>query len=171
LFNYFVKRLNIFVLLYNNFETMNRLHRKQFIPISQEQAWEFLSEPKNLKTITPDYMGFDIISGADRKMFPGQIIEYRVSPLLGLKMKWVTEITHVVDGKYFVDEQRFGPYSFWHHKHFITPVENGVEMEDIIDYQLPLGILGDIANALHVKKQLKNIFDYREKKLVELFGK
>ena len=148
-----------------------RLHTKQNLPISKETAWSFLSDPKNLKTITPDYMSFDILSGADRKMFPGQIIQYIVTPILGIKTKWVTEITHVVEDEYFVDEQRFGPYSLWHHKHFIKEIEGGVEMEDIIDYQLPLGILGDIANALHVKKQLKNIFDYREKKLVELFGK
>ena len=85
-------------------------------------------EKKNLKTITPEYMGFDIIAGADRRMYPGQIIEYRVSPLLGIKTKWVTEITHVVPNEYFVDEQRFGPYTLCHHKHFFSAIENGVAM-------------------------------------------
>ncbi len=150
---------------------MKTLQRKQLLPISPAEAWQFLSDPKNLKTITPDYMGFEIVSGDDRSIFPGQIIQYKVSPLLGIKMNWVTEITHVVDGAFFVDEQRFGPYTFWHHKHFIKAVENGVEMEDIVDYKLPMGFLGDIMHQLYVKKQLEAIFDFREKKLIELFGK
>jgi ligand-binding SRPBCC domain-containing protein len=150
---------------------MKTLQRKQLLPISPAEAWQFLSDPKNLKTITPDYMGFKIVSGDDRAIFPGQIIQYKVSPLLGIKMNWVTEITHVVDGAFFVDEQRFGPYTFWHHKHFIKAVENGVEMEDIVDYKLPMGFLGDIMHQLYVKKQLEAIFDFREKKLIELFGK
>ena len=95
-----------------------RLHKTQNIPITMNQAWEFLSSPANLKTITPDYMGFHILSGADRPMFPGQIIQYIVTPVMGIKTKWVTEITHVKDKEYFVDEQRFGPYALWHHKHF-----------------------------------------------------
>ena len=92
------------------------LHTKQNLPISLDEAWAFLSDPKNLKTITPDYMGFKTLSGDDRPMFPGQIIQYIVTPVMGIPMKWVTEITHVVDKKYFVDEQRFGPYALWHHK-------------------------------------------------------
>lgn len=134
------------------------------------EAWDFLSDPKNLKTITPDYMGFDILSGADRKMYPGQIIQYIVTPVAGIPTKWVTEITHVKEGEYFVDEQRFGPYALWHHKHFIKPIANGVEMEDIVDYKLPFGILGRLAHPILVKPKLKEIFDYRFKKLIELFG-
>jgi ligand-binding SRPBCC domain-containing protein len=148
-----------------------RLHKKQNLPISVDKAWEFLSNPANLKTITPDYMSFDILSGADRPMFPGQIIQYIVTPVLGIKTKWVTEITHVMDKKYFVDEQRFGPYSLWHHKHFINEVEGGVEMEDIIDYKIPLGWLGQLAHPILVKPKLEEIFNYRTKKLEELFGK
>lgn len=146
------------------------LHKFQKLPISIEEAWNFLSDPKNLKIITPDYMGFDIVSGADRPMYPGQIIQYVVSPLAGIKNKWVTEITHIQKGKYFVDEQRFGPYSLWHHKHFIKPIENGVEMEDIVDYKLPFGILGQLVHPILVKPKLEEIFDYRQKKLVEIFG-
>ena len=126
--------------------------------------------PKNLKTITPDYMSFDILSGADRKMFPGQIIQYIVTPILGIKTKWVTEITHVVEDEYFVDEQRFGPYSLWHHKHFIKEIEGGVEMEDIIDYKIPFGWLGQLMHPILVKPKLDEIFAYRKKKLIELFG-
>jgi len=146
------------------------LHKTQKLPISIQQAWEFFSSPKNLKTITPDYMGFDIISGADRSMYPGQIIQYIVTPVLGIKTKWVTEITHVIDQNFFVDEQRFGPYALWHHKHFIKPIENGVEMEDIIDYKLPFGWLGQIFQPFLVKPKLDEIFNYRRNKLIELFG-
>ncbi|MFV8225676.1 SRPBCC family protein [Christiangramia aquimixticola] len=142
----------------------------QKLPISAPQAWDFLSNPGNLKIITPDYMGFEIISGGDRPMFPGQLIQYLVTPVAGIKTKWVTEITHVKEGEYFVDEQRFGPYSLWHHKHFIKPINGGVEMEDIIDYKLPFGLLGRLAHPILVRSKLKEIFDYRREKLIELFG-
>jgi len=147
------------------------LHKKQNLPITVDEAWEFLSSPKNLKTITPDYMGFHILSGADRPMFPGQIIQYIVTPVLGIKTKWITEITHVKDKAYFVDEQRFGPYALWHHKHFIKEIEGGIEMEDIIDYKVPMGILGQMVHPFLVKPKLEEIFNYRTKKLEELFGK
>ncbi len=147
-----------------------KIHTKQNLPISKEEAWEFLSNPKNLKAITPEYMSFDILSGADRPMFAGQIIEYIVTPVLNIKTKWVTEITHVVGGKYFVDEQRFGPYALWHHKHFIKEIPGGIEMEDIIDYKLPMGILGQLMHPILVKPKLNEIFEYRRKKLIELFG-
>jgi len=147
-----------------------QLHSRQYLPITQDEAWVFLSNPANLKVITPDHMGFHILNGADREMFPGQLIQYTVSPFAGITTKWVTEITHVKEGEYFVDEQRFGPYALWHHKHFIKPISGGVEMEDIIDYKLPFGILGQIAHPILVKKQLERIFAYREMKLEEIFG-
>ena len=143
---------------------------KQNIPISIDEAWAFLSNPRNLKEITPSYMGFNIISGADRVMYPGQLIQYIVTPIMGIKAKWVTEITHVEHKKYFVDEQRFGPYAFWHHKHFIREVPGGVEMEDIIDYKVPMGILGQLVHPFLVQPKLDEIFEYRRKKLIELFG-
>jgi ligand-binding SRPBCC domain-containing protein len=143
---------------------------KQNLPISIQEAWEFLSNPKNLKTITPDYMGFVIESGADRPMFPGQIIEYIVTPVLGIKTKWVTEITHVEELRYFVDEQRFGPYSLWHHKHFLKEIPGGVEMEDVIHYKIPMGFIGQLVHPILVKPKLDEIFDYRRKKLIDLFG-
>ncbi len=146
------------------------LHAKQNLPITMGEAWDFLSDPKNLKVITPDYMGFNIQYGADRPMFAGQIIEYIVTPILGIKTKWVTEITHVVDKKYFVDEQRFGPYSLWHHKHFIKEIDGGVEMEDLLHYKLPFGVLGQLVHPFLVKPKLDEIFEYRKNKLVELFG-
>ncbi|TQD40074.1 SRPBCC family protein [Haloflavibacter putidus] len=146
------------------------IHEKQKLPISLDKAWDFFSDPKNLKIITPDYMGFDIVSGADRKMYSGQIIEYIVTPIAGIKTKWVTEITHIKEKEFFVDEQRFGPYKLWHHKHFLTPIENGVLMEDLLHYKLPMGKLGQLAHPLLVKPKLQEIFDYRFKKLHQLFG-
>ena len=146
------------------------LHSKQNLPISLDEAWEFLSNPKNLKTITPPYMGFKTLSGDDRDMFAGQIIQYIVTPVLGIPMKWVTEITHVQDKKYFVDEQRFGPYALWHHKHFLKEIPGGVEREDIVDYKVPMGILGQLVHPFLVAPKLKEIFDFRTKKLIELFG-
>jgi len=148
-----------------------KLHSVQKLPISKQEAWEFLSDPKNLKVITPDYMGFNIVSGADRAMYAGQIIQYIVTPVFGIKTKWVTEITHAREGEYFVDEQRFGPYSLWHHKHFIKEIEGGVLMEDIIDYKLPFGILGQLVHPFLVKPKLNEIFEYRKQKLESLFGK
>jgi ligand-binding SRPBCC domain-containing protein len=146
------------------------LHSVQKLPINKEKAWNFLSDPRNLRTITPDCMGFEILSGGDKPMYAGQIIQYLVTPVAGIKTKWVTEITHVKEGEYFVDEQRFGPYALWHHKHFIKEIPGGVEMEDIIDYKLPFGILGQLAHPLLVKSKLNEIFDYRKQKLVDIFG-
>ena len=146
MFNYFLFRLNILISLQKIAPVVYRLKTMQNLPISQEKAWDFLSDPSNLKTITPDYMGFEILEGAEDKMFAGQIIKYIVTPVLGIPLRWVTEITHVENLKYFVDEQRFGPYSLWHHKHFIKPIPGGVEMIDIVDYKLPLGVLGRLAH-------------------------
>lgn len=146
------------------------VHTKQKLPITLDKAWDFLSDPKNLQTITPDYMGFKILSGTDRPMFEGQLIQYIVTPIAGIKMKWVTEITHVRVKEYFVDEQRFGPYALWHHKHFLKEIPGGVLMEDVVDYKVPLGILGQLVHPFMVKPKLDEIFNYREQKLTELFG-
>ncbi|MEK9787589.1 MAG: SRPBCC family protein [Flavobacteriaceae bacterium] len=148
-----------------------RLETIQNLPISQKEAWDFLSDPRNLKTITPDYMGFEIVSGAASKMYAGQILQYIVTPLLNIPLKWVTEITHVREGEYFVDEQRFGPYSLWHHKHFIKPIKNGVEMIDIVDYKVPFGILGQLVQPFLVRPKLEEIFEYRKNALDRIFGK
>lgn len=147
-----------------------RFVRTQKIPINIKEAWNFLSDPNNLKTITPSYMGFHIIENENTEMYSGQIIKYTVSPILGIKINWVTEITHVKNLEYFVDEQRFGPYSFWHHKHFIKEIKGGVEMVDILDYALPFGILGRIFHPVIVKPKLNEIFNYRRKKLIKIFG-
>ncbi|HSO87837.1 MAG TPA: SRPBCC family protein [Draconibacterium sp.] len=149
-----------------------QLHKTQKIPASIDQVWDFISSPANLKKITPRYMGFNITSKLlSEKMYPGMIISYKVSPVLGIKMTWVTEITHVKEKEYFVDEQRIGPYFMWHHEHKIEPVEGGVLMTDIVSYKPPFGILGSIANSILIKKQLKKIFDFRVKAVEKIFGK
>lgn len=143
----------------------------QKIPIKTDQAWEFFSRPDNLKDITPPNLGFHIISRHHgQKMYPGQIIEYTVKPILGIPLYWMTEITHVSDKEYFVDEQRFGPYSLWHHQHHFREIEGGVEMTDIVHYKLPLWLLGDLVWLLLVKAQLKQIFDYRFIAVEQRFG-
>jgi ligand-binding SRPBCC domain-containing protein len=145
---------------------------KQQLPISLADAWDYFSSPDNLKEITPDYMNFKILSNSNsKKMFPGQIITYNVHPVLGIPLYWMTEITHVKENVYFIDEQRFGPYVLWHHQHHFKEIEGGVEMTDLVHYKLPLGWLGDLAQWLFVKKQLKGIFDYRFDLLEKKFGK
>jgi ligand-binding SRPBCC domain-containing protein len=142
----------------------------QHINASLDECWEFFSSPRNLQKITPESMGFEITDFDNQSMYAGQIIQYRVSPLLGLKLRWTSEITQVKDKAYFIDDQRFGPYSFWHHKHFFEATENGVKMTDVIHYALPLGFLGRIMNALIVKNKLKEIFDYRFAKVDQIFN-
>lgn len=151
---------------------MHRYEVTQFIHAPLAEVWEFMASPKNLKRITPEYMTFRIDDpSVAEKMYAGQVINYTVTPLLGIPMKWTTEITHVVQDSYFVDEQRFGPYAFWHHQHILTAVDNGVEMRDIVHYKLPLGILGDWVHQLMVMKKVKEIFDFRFKAVEEIFNK
>ena len=149
-----------------------QLHTTQKIPANIDQVWDFISSPANLKKITPEYMGFNITSKLlSEKMYPGMIIRYKVSPVLGIKMTWVTEITQVKEKEYFVDEQRVGPYAMWHHEHKLEPVEGGVLMTDIVSYKPPFGFLGSIANSILIKKQLKQIFDFRTVAVEKIFGK
>lgn len=144
----------------------------QKIPISLDAAWDFFSKPDNLKDITPSNLGFNIVSKHHGdKMYAGQIIEYTVKPILGIPLYWMTEITKVVDHQYFIDEQRFGPYSMWHHQHHFKAIEGGVEMTDIVHYKLPLWFLGDIANVIMVKAQLTGIFNFRYTAVDKKFGK
>nr|MBK9651603.1 SRPBCC family protein [Bacteroidota bacterium] len=149
-----------------------QLEKTQKIPASIAMIWDFISSPVNLKEITPPHMGFIVTSntGAE-KMYPGMIITYKVSPLLGIKLDWMTEITQVKEHEYFVDEQRIGPYTLWHHQHKIVAIEGGVLMTDIVTYQPPLGFMGAIANTLFIKKQLQQIFDFRTIAVEKKFGK
>lgn len=145
---------------------------------SLEEAWDFFSDPCNLATITPPWLAFTVTCEPG-PMFAGQLVTYTISPLPGLpllarlRMPWVTEITHV-DGPrsagpdaplFFVDEQRLGPYRFWHHQHRFTAVEDGVCMEDVVHYALPYGPLGELAHRFMVRRRLDEIFDYRRSTL------
>jgi ligand-binding SRPBCC domain-containing protein len=149
-----------------------QLEFTQRMPISIDEAWQFFSSPLNLAKITPKEMGFKVTSNNQMaaKMYAGMIITYKVSPLYGINLDWTTEITHVSEGKYFVDEQRFGPYSFWHHEHHFKEIPGGVEMHDILSYGMPFGILGKGVNSLLVAKKVQSIFDYRQEKVIEMFG-
>jgi len=144
----------------------------QKLPVTTREIWDFISSPMNLKVITPENMGFEVTSNTGQeKMYPGMIITYKVSPLLGIKLNWMTEITHVKENEYFVDEQRIGPYAMWHHQHKIEPIDHGVLMTDIVTYQPPFGLLGALANSLLIKNQLDHIFKYRSVALEKIFGK
>jgi ligand-binding SRPBCC domain-containing protein len=148
-----------------------RLKTVQQIPVALDEAWDFFSDPSNLSKITPSGMGFKILSEkTGQRMYAGQIIEYKVKPVLGIPVYWMTEITHVEEGKFFVDEQRFGPYSFWHHQHHFKENEHGVEMTDLVHYKIPFGFLGDLTQALFVGKQLESIFEFRKKAVDQIFG-
>ncbi|WP_366183925.1 SRPBCC family protein [Flavobacterium ovatum] len=150
-----------------------KLYKKESVQIinaSLEECWAFFSSPQNLQKITPETMGFKITDYDGKKMYAGQIIQYKVSPVLGVKLPWVTEITVVKDKSYFIDEQRFGPYALWHHKHFFEATAQGVKMTDVVHYGLPLGFLGRIMNTLVVKNKLTEIFAYREKAVNEIFN-
>lgn len=147
-----------------------QIKQVQVLPIPLADAWTFFCDPRNLGAITPDWLCFDIRSEVPPCMYPGCIIEYRIKALAGLPMSWVTEITHVVAPNYFVDEQRFGPYRFWHHQHHFREVGEGVEMTDIVHYAMPYGILGLAVHKFVVAKRLEQIFAFRLRKLVEFFG-
>jgi ligand-binding SRPBCC domain-containing protein len=149
-----------------------QFEQSQKIPSNIDAVWDFISSPENLKEITPQYLGFEVTNnGGSLKMYPGMIITYKVSPLFGIKLNWMTEITQVKDKEYFVDEQRVGPYNLWHHQHKLEVIAGGVLMKDIVTYQPPFGFLGAIANTFIIKNKLKEIFDYRTIAVENKFGK
>lgn len=147
------------------------LHREQFVPGDPARIWDFFATPRNLNELTPPEMSFDIIGDLAPRMYAGQMIEYRVGILPGVKLRWLTEITHVREGEYFVDEQRIGPYKLWHHEHRFTPAPDGrgVQMTDKITYDPGWGPLGGLADAIWIKRQLAQIFDYRAQKVAAWF--
>ena len=146
------------------------LHREQFIHAPLEKVWAYFADPKNLNAITPPDMNFEIRAGGDDAMYEGQVIEYRVEFVRGIRSLWLTEIAHVRANEYFVDEQRVGPYRFWYHEHRFASAAGGVTMTDHVTYAAPFGVLGDIVNALWIRRRLNAIFDYRTKRIAELFG-
>ncbi|MFP4369186.1 MAG: SRPBCC family protein [Bacteroidota bacterium] len=146
-----------------------KLVTEQFLPVSINVAWDFFSRPENLSEITPEDMNFIITSGDQEKMYPGMIVTYKVHPLFGIPLTWVTEITQVREPHYFIDEQRAGPYKFWHHQHIFEEKDGGVNMRDIVHYGLPFGFIGNLIHPLVVKRKLNDIFEFREKKVDQIF--
>lgn len=148
------------------------LQKVQCIPVGIDEAWDFFSHPKNLAVMTPEYLNLKFTNPLfGDGMYAGQLITYRVKPLLGIPLFWMTEITHVEPKRFFVDEQRFGPYALWHHQHHFREVQGGVEMTDLVHYKAPLGPLGDLANSIFIRRQLEGIFRFRFAKVEELFGR
>lgn len=145
------------------------LTRQQIIPASLEQVWEYFSDSRNLDELTPPDMRFRILTAPLPRMYAGQIIEYRVEFIRGLPSLWLTEIAHVREPLYFVDEQRIGPYRFWYHEHRFEPVEGGVRMNDRVTYAIGFGPLGDLLNALWIGPRLRQIFAFRAEKIRQLF--
>ena len=149
---------------------INTLKVTQVLDMSIDEAWDFFSNPQNLSEITPKDMGFNITSEISNQMYPGQIISYKVSPVLGIKLNWVTEITHVNNKIFFVDEQRFGPYKMRHHEHLFKKKGNKTEVTDKVSFKAPFGIIGRLMNPVFIIPQLKKIFNYRYKLLEEKFN-
>jgi len=148
---------------------MYSLYREQILPITMQEAWNFLSNPYNLQEITPPEMGFNVLDEVPEKIYSGMLIRYQVRvPMLGRQL-WVTEIKHVREGISFVDEQRIGPYRFWYHYHEVAKTEEGVKFIDQVSDALPYGPLGRIAQHLFVRRSLENIFNYRRKVFASLF--
>ena len=151
---------------------MHTIRAVQKIPASIEKVWELFSNPANLRVITPESMQFRVLTEIkENRIHAGQVIDYRVSPLFGIPLFWRTEITAVRPNEFFIDEQRKGPYSSWHHEHHFRQIEGGVEMTDIVHYKNPLWFLGKLANRVLVRKRLRHIFEYRFRKVEALLGK
>lgn len=149
--------------------TLHHLAQEQFLPISLDQAWNFFSSPRNLESMTPPDLGFRIVHCPAETMHEGQILEYRVEIFPMVWVPWVSEIKAVDEGRSFIDEQRFGPYKFWHHQHRFVAVEGGVKITDLVHYALPFGPLGSIAHALFVRRKLEEIFSFRRQELERRF--
>lgn len=149
---------------------MYKIEQIQRVPIPKEEAWAFFSNPKNLKEVTPNNIGFSFADDLGEKMYKGMVVRYTVAPLFGVKLKWATEITAIMENDYFVDHQLSGPYKIWHHQHFFKQIKGGTELKDIVHYELPFGILGKLAHPLLVKQKLKEIFEYRRQQIELKFG-
>jgi len=150
---------------------MENIYREIAVTEHIDNIWNFFSNPKNLNEITPPELNFNIITNPLPKMYQGQIIEYRVEFIRGIKSKWITEIAHVMEREYFVDEQRIGPYKFWYHEHIFKKTDKGVKIIDNIHFEVGYGILGEILTKIWIKKRLEYIFDYRAQIIEKKFNK
>lgn len=150
---------------------MNKIKQEQYLPISLDSAWDFFATPKNLNEVTPDDMVFEITSELPDKMYEGLIITYRIRPMLNIPINWCTEITHIKERSFFIDEQRKGPYKIWHHEHHFKEVVGGVLMTDLLYYEIGKSFIGWVLGRLFVHKRVKEIFDFRYKALEKYFNK
>ena len=144
---------------------LHRLEHRQVVPVDVETAWRFFSDPRNLARMTPQEMALIPTGPVPDHMHAGMIIPYRIRPFPPLSFEWVTEITHVVELEFFVDEQRSGPYAFWHHQHHFREVPGGVEVRDVVHYRLPFAPLSDVVVGGVVRRQVDAIFAYRRRVL------
>lgn len=149
---------------------MYQLKRTQFIHADLQTCWDYFSSPVNLRVITPNYVDFKVHTTVPETLYEGLIIRYTIRPILGVPLNWISEIKTIREGNYFIDEQRRGPYGMWHHEHHFKEVEGGVEMTDLIAYCMPFGFIGRFFHWLFIRKQLESIFDYRFRKVEELFN-
>lgn len=154
----------------HTFMMIHTLEQTQLLPITPKEAWDYFSSPGNLGEITPDDLGFKIIYQPGDRLYEGQIIEYRVMVVPGVWLPWVTEIKAVREGESFIDEQRFGPYKFWHHLHSFEETEGGVLMKDLVHYALPLWPFGEIGHGIFVRPKLEKIFGHRKAVLEKRFA-
>lgn len=150
---------------------MYRLRNTQKLPISLDEAWEFLSNPNQLENITTDELSFQKLHNTPDKMYEGMLMQLRLKPFLKIQLDWLTEITHIKEKEYFIDEQRLGPFRFWHHEHRVLPIEGGVEIQDTVHYVMPFSILGRFVHWLFLRKQLENIFNFREEAIEKVFSR
>jgi ligand-binding SRPBCC domain-containing protein len=148
-----------------------QLIREQLIPADPSRVWDFFATPRNLDALTPPSLRFQILSEVPEKMYPGLLLRYRISPMSGVWLRWLTEIRHVREGEYFVDEQRSGPYRFWYHEHEFRPEADGVRMIDRVSYEVGWGPLGWLAERAWVDAELKRIFDFRARCVEEIFSR
>jgi ligand-binding SRPBCC domain-containing protein len=153
-----------------DFSMIYTLHREQIIPASLDRVWAYFATPRNLNEMTPPDMNFQFTRGGEGAMYAGQIIAYKVAIFPGVRVRWLTQITHVEQGHRFIDEQRAGPYRLWIHEHRFEPLPEGVKMIDHVTYALPFGPLGSLVHQLSVRRRLENIFDYRYEKVNMLFS-
>ena len=148
---------------------LHQLTRIQTLPVQMAEAWQFFSSPRNLPSITPPWLNLVAMNDIPDSMYPGMVIQYRVKPFLGIPVNWLTEITHVDAPRYFVDEQRFGPYRFWQHHHYFRPAKDGIKMTDTVYYALKYGPLGRLIHSALIRRRLEEIFDFRQRALAQLF--
>jgi ligand-binding SRPBCC domain-containing protein len=150
---------------------LHRIEERQFLPdLTLKEAWDFFADPRNLQLITPPALRLELTSEPPPRIYPGLLITYRLEPFPRVRASWVTEITHLVEGRLFVDEQRIGPYRLWHHEHHFAERDGGVEVRDLVQYAMPFGLAGDAVQALVVRRQLSRVFAFRRRVLAVRFG-